>query len=100
MSSDISNRTQGRNNMNVPNVLKPLLHLPILQFINEHTQEKSPINGPHSRTFSEVSSEMFLTGFGKTTQAKDIRQIHARLKMRSYAAEVFWAVLPRKRNRI
>ena len=23
--------------------------------------------GPHSRTFSEVSSEMFLTGFGKTT---------------------------------
>src|SRR4029434_5066667 len=25
-----------------------------------------------------------------------IRQIHARLKMRSYAAEVFWAVLPRK----
>src|SRR4029434_224833 len=26
----------------------------------------------------------------------DIRQIHARLKMRSYAAEVFWAVLPRK----
>src|SRR4029434_2645508 len=24
-------------------------------------------NGPHSRTFSEVSSEMFLTGFGKTT---------------------------------
>src|SRR4029434_6507113 len=39
---------------------------------------------------------MFLTGFGKTTEAKDIRQIHARLKMRSYAAEVFWAVLPRK----
>ena len=25
------------------------------------------IIGPHSRTFSEVSSEMFLTGFGKTT---------------------------------
>ena len=25
------------------------------------------LNGPHSRTFSEVSSEMFLTGFGKTT---------------------------------
>src|SRR4029434_4345989 len=37
---------------------------------------------------------MFLTGFGKTTEAKDVRQIHARLKMRSYAAEVFWAVLP------
>ena len=44
MSSDISNRTQGRNNMNVPNVSKPLLHLLLLQFINEHTQEKSPIN--------------------------------------------------------
>ena len=25
------------------------------------------VNGPHSRTFSEVSSEMFLTGFGKTS---------------------------------
>ena len=36
--------------------------------------------GPHSRTFSEVSSEMFL---------KDIGQIHERLKMCSYAAEVF-----------
>src|SRR4029434_4488972 len=43
MSSDISNRMQGRNNMNVPIVSKPLLHLPLLQFINEHTQEKSPI---------------------------------------------------------
>src|SRR4029434_8456958 len=27
----------------------------------------SILPGPHSRTFSEVSSEMFLTGFGKTT---------------------------------
>src|SRR4029434_4532615 len=35
---------------------------------------------------------MFLTGF----EEKDIRQIHARLKMWSYAAKVFWAVLPRK----
>ena len=30
-------------------------------------QLKAELNGPHSRTFSEVSSEMFLTGFGKTT---------------------------------
>ena len=42
-SSYISKRTQGRKNMNAPSVSKPLLHLPLLQFINEHTQEKSPI---------------------------------------------------------
>ena len=52
-------------------------------------REMSDNIGSHSRTFSEVSSEMFPTGFGKTTWEKDIRQIHERLKMCSYAAEVF-----------
>ena len=47
--------------------------------------------GPHSRTFSEVSSEMFLT------DEKHIGRIHERLKMCSYAAKVFSAVLPRMR---
>ena len=34
----------GRNNMNAPSVSKHLKALPLLQFINEYTQEKSPIN--------------------------------------------------------
>ena len=65
-----------------------------------HFKGKLPMvlqnNGPHSRKCSEVSSEMFLKGFSKTTYEKDIRQIHESLKKCSYAAEVFWAVLPGK----
>ena len=33
--------TQGRNNMNAPSVSNSFLDPPLLQFINEYTQEKS-----------------------------------------------------------
>ena len=49
------------------------------------------------RTFSEVSSEMGSYGLRKTSVRKDLRLIHERLKMGSYTAEVFSAVLPRMR---
>ena len=37
----------GRNNMNAPSVSKHLKALPLLQFINEYTQETSPISAVH-----------------------------------------------------
>ena len=43
----INDWTPVRNNMNAPSVSKHLLDVPILQFIREYTQEKSPISAVH-----------------------------------------------------
>src|SRR4029434_1225039 len=58
MSSDIRNRTQGRKDMNATTVSKPLLHRPLLQFINEHTQEKSHIIVLHVGRVSGVAENL------------------------------------------
>ena len=57
--------------------------LPVCQQMREQLIEMFKNNGPHSRTFSEVSSEMFSYGLRKTNVRKDLRLIHERQLFKS-----------------